>query len=95
MTAAGDHRITLPADLRIGSAAPTWALFVASTGVATVVIDASHVSKVDASGLQLLAAAVARLRAAGTAWRWHEASEALRGAAQLAGLAVALELEPT
>jgi len=48
MTAPGEHRITLPADLRIGSAAPTWALFAEGTGAATVVIDASHVSKVDA-----------------------------------------------
>lgn len=90
---SAEHRIELPADLRIGSAVPAWGALLEAAGQATVVIDASHVSKVDASGLQLLAAAVARFRAAGTAWRWQGVPEALSGAARLAGLAAALDLE--
>ncbi len=91
--AAAEHRVTLPPDLRIGSVRPTWEALAAVPARATVVIDASSVAKVDASGLQLLAAALVRLRASGSAWRWREASGVLRSAAHLAGLSSDLELE--
>ena len=88
-----EQRLALGPDLRIAHARDTYAALTAVRPKATVVIDASSVAKVDAAGLQALAACVARWRAAGTPWRWEAAAEPLRAAARQAGLAAALELE--
>ena len=91
--AAAEKIVTLPADLRVGTAREVWSALESAGEQATVVIDASSVSKVDASGLQLLAATVVRFRTAGVKWRWQDPSEVLHNAARLAGLNAALELQ--
>ena len=56
-------------------------------------VDASLVAKVDAAGLQALAACAARWRADGISWRWEQPAEPLKSAARQAGLEAALGLE--
>jgi len=91
--AVREQRVALGADLRIGHARGIFDALAAATDKATVVIDASAVSKVDAAGLQALAACVVHWRTAGWAWRWDNPSEMLRASARSAGLDEALGLE--
>ncbi len=86
--------VVLGSDLRIGQVAELFSrLEGAAASGRPVALDASEVSKVDAAGLQLLAAAAVRFRTAGVTWRWHNRSAALVGAAQVLGLDGALELK--
>ena len=86
-------RVALDADLRIGHARATFEALAAAESQATVVIDASAVSKVDAAGLQALAAVLVQWRTAGRTWRWDNPGDTLRAAARSAGLDAALGLE--
>lgn len=90
---AREPRLALGEDLRIARAREVFETLSGAPAAATVVIDASLVSKVDAAGLQALAACTGRWRASGTAWRWENPAEPLKAAARQAGLAAALELE--
>jgi anti-anti-sigma regulatory factor len=91
--AVREHRVDLGADLRIGRAREVFDALAAAGNKATVVIDASTVAKVDAAGLQALAAHVVQWRTAGKAWRWDNPSDTLRTSARSAGLDEALGLE--
>jgi len=91
--AVREQRIALGADLRIGRASEIFEALAAATDNATVVIDASAVSKVDAAGLQALAAFVVQWRTAGKPWRWDNPTDTLRASARSAGLDSALGLE--
>ena len=88
-----EQRLALGEDLRIARAREVFDLLTGADPKATVVIDASSVAKVDAAGLQALAACVGRWRAAGTPWRWDNPTEPLKAAARQAGLGTALGLE--
>jgi anti-anti-sigma regulatory factor len=91
--AGGPVAIVLGPDLRIAQAGDVFARIVAARGAREVVLDAAEVAKVDAAGLQALAAALVTLRTAGVAWRWHTASGTLSSAAALAGLGAILQIE--
>ncbi len=93
--AGREHRVVLGEDVRIGRVREIFAALAAAGAdpKATVVIDASSVGRVDAAGLQALAACVVRWRTAGARWRWDNPAQALRTAARLAGLEATLELE--
>jgi anti-anti-sigma regulatory factor len=85
------HR--LAADLRICACpAERDALLVALGRDGPIVLDGSAVTRIDATGLQLLAALFRDRRARGAAVSWSAASEALRTAASLCGLAELLSL---
>ena len=88
-----EQRLALGEDLRIGRVREVFETLRAAHPKATVVIDASLVAKVDAAGLQALAACAARWRADGISWRWEQPAEPLKSAARQAGLEAALGLE--
>ncbi|APV51173.1 hypothetical protein BWI17_16690 [Betaproteobacteria bacterium GR16-43] len=88
-----EKRVVLGEDLRIGHARETFESLAAIAPKATVVIDASAVSRVDAAGLQALAACLVQWSTAGTVWRWDNPAHALSAAARTAGLATVLGLE--
>jgi len=85
-------KLVLAEELRIANARAAFEALEAAGARKSIDIDASRVAKVDAAGLQALAAATLRLRARGAAWSWHAPSEALTRAARLAGLEGILEL---
>jgi len=87
------RRISLGEDLRIARAREVAAIVCAAADAGSLEIDGSQVARVDAAGLQALAAGFARLRVAKVSVRWSEPSAALFASAALAGLAGALELE--
>lgn len=91
--AVREHRVALGADLRIGRAREIFDALAAASDKATVVIDASAVAKVDAAGLQALAAHLVQWRTAERPWRWDNPSDTLRASARSAGLDGALGLE--
>ncbi|MBA2689813.1 MAG: STAS domain-containing protein [Burkholderiales bacterium] len=88
-----ETNVTLGSDLRISRAREVFAALEAAASFPSVRIDGADVIRIDAAGLQALAAAVVRFRTAGAVWRWHNASPALAGAAKLLGLASVLELQ--
>ena len=90
---AKETTVSLGSDLRIGRAREAYNALSDNGKYSQVVIDASDVSKVDAAGIQLLAAAIVRYRTAGTEWRWHNLSPALSSAVDLLGMGDALELK--
>jgi anti-anti-sigma regulatory factor len=85
-------RVTLGPDLRIAHAREIFEALEGAAARGPVEIDASEVAKVDAAGLQALAAALIRFREAGVQWRWNDPSLALISAAKMAGLESTLEL---
>ena len=85
-------RLVLADDLRVAQARAAFESLEAAAAKKSVEIDASRVAKIDGAGVQALAAATLRFRAAGVAWKFHEPSEALRRAAHVAGLESVLEL---
>ena len=91
--AGGPATIALGADLRIGQAGEVFARIVAAQGASEAVLDGSEIARIDAAGLQALAAALVTLRTAGTGWRWQTPSGTLTAAAALAGLGTTLKLE--
>jgi anti-anti-sigma regulatory factor len=82
--------IVLGEDLRIANARAAYDDIVSSEG--RVELDAAAVARIDAAGLQALAAAVIRLDAAKVAWAWRDVSPALATSATLAGLSGTLRL---
>jgi anti-anti-sigma regulatory factor len=91
-SAPRESRVALGEDLRIGRAREVHAALSKVKPKVTVVIDASAVSRVDAAGLQAIAACVVQWRTAGRAWRWDNPAQTLRAAASLAGLDATLGL---
>jgi anti-anti-sigma regulatory factor len=87
-----EQRIALGEDLRIGRAREVFEALDSAKPNVTVVIDAAAVARVDAAGLQALAACVVRWRTAGREWRWDNPAHALRAAAVQAGLDATLGL---
>ncbi len=87
-----ERRVALAPELVVANARAILASLSPPGGPVTLVIDASPVRKVDAAGLQLLAACAAQWRAQGRAWRWERPAEALRAAARLAALEETLGL---
>ena len=85
--------VALGEDLRIAHAAAIFETLAAAAQGGSLAIDASRVARVDAAGLQALAAGLARLRAAGVQWRWQEVSATLSTAAGIAGLGAILALK--
>jgi anti-anti-sigma regulatory factor len=85
--------VALGADLRIAQAGDTFARILAARESGEVLLDGAEVAKVDAAGLQALAAALVTLRTAGVSWRWQTASGTLSSAATLAGLGETLRIE--
>jgi anti-anti-sigma regulatory factor len=79
-------------DLRIGRAREVADLLSQAATEGVVEIDAAQVERVDAAGLQALAAGIARLRAAHVTCRWGAVSPTLSSSAAVSGLASALEL---
>ena len=92
---SGKKTIKVPVDLRItGAGAVFTSLRGAASGPsASVALDGSQVEKVDAAGIQALLAGRHALAQAGKQISWAGASPQLQAAAQLLGLASALELE--
>ncbi len=84
----------VPRDLRIACAASTFHAIraVAHGSDAGVVLDARHVDKTDAAGLQALLAGRRALASAGKSTSWAGCSAHLRAAAALLGLTEALEI---
>ena len=91
--AAGPVTIALGPDLRIAQAGDAFQRILAARGAREVLLDGGEVAKVDAAGLQALAAALVTLRTAGVGWRWQTASGTLSSAAALAGLGATLRIE--
>jgi anti-anti-sigma regulatory factor len=91
--AAGPVQVALGEDLRIAMAGEVHARILAARAAGEAVLDGGAVARVDAAGLQALAAALVILRTAGVRWRWHAASGTLCAAAALAGLGTTLNLE--
>ena len=91
-TDTSGSRVTLGTDLRIAHARVVFEALEGAAARGPVEIDASEVTKVDAAGLQALAAALIRYRDAGVQWHWNDPSLALVSAARLAGLESTLEL---
>jgi phospholipid transport system transporter-binding protein len=93
-TSEGTKPIKLGRDLRIASAAGTYAALAAAAegGSGTVAIDAKPVEKADAAGVQALLAGRIVLERAGKELTWVGCSTQLRAAAGLLGLAEALGL---
>ena len=87
------HRVALGEDLRIGRAREVAQLFAQAHGAGAVEIDGSKVARVDGAGLQAVVAGVMALDEARIPCRWHGVSEALAGAAAIAGLDAVLELK--
>ena len=92
--ASGAKTIKVARDLRIAGAAALFAALRSTAGESAirVVLDASAVEKVDAAGLQALLAGRRALASAGKQLSWAGASPQLSAAADLLGLAEALEL---
>jgi anti-anti-sigma regulatory factor len=86
------RRISLGDDLRIARAREVLQIFVDARGAGQVEIDAAAVERIDAAGLQALAAGIASLREAKVERRWGTVSPALAAAAALAGFEGPLEL---
>jgi anti-anti-sigma regulatory factor len=86
------RQVVLAEDLRVANARATFESLAAHPGTGTLEIDASQVARIDAAGLQALAAALGRLRAAGVEARWKAPAPALAAAAALAGLEAILAL---
>lgn len=85
--------VELDARLDLAKAADlkrTLAALLASGG--PVVIDGTRVEEIDTSALQLLASLWRGSRARGIECKWRGASEALRGTANLLGIAALLDL---
>jgi len=91
--ATGPVTIALGPDLRIARAGEAFSAILAARAAGEVVLDGGEVAKVDAAGLQALAAALVTLRTAGVQWRWQTASGTLSSAAALAGLDATLKIE--
>jgi len=91
--AKGPVAIDLGADLRIGQARDLYSRLLAAREAGEVLLDGAEVAKVDAAGLQALAAALVTLRTAGVACRWQNPSGTLSAAAALAGLEATLQLK--
>lgn len=91
-TMAGDQ-LQLPADMRIPAAAELKAALTAfSDTEAALSIDGGDVTRVDASGLQVLAAFLRDRTNAGRAVSWTATSEVLREGARYTGLGPTLGL---
>jgi anti-anti-sigma regulatory factor len=89
----GPVAVALGPDLRIARAGEVFARITAARGAPEVVLEGGEVAKVDAAGLQALAAALVTLRTAGVSWRWQTASGTLASAVALAGLGLTLQIE--
>jgi anti-anti-sigma regulatory factor len=87
------RKLVLGSDLRIADARAAFESLAGQAAHGAVEIDASQVARVDAAGLQALAAAIARMRASRVKCRWTAVSGTLAGAAALSGLARALGIE--
>lgn len=88
-----DHHVPLGEALVIGTAAELHAqLGEALASSDPVVLDATAVTRLDTSGLQLLQAFVEARDANDGPWQWANVSEALRTAAALLGLQPMLKL---
>ena len=93
-TAGSDKTVKLGRDLRIATAVPVFNAFrdaSASKGL-EVLVDGGQVEKADAAGLQALLAGRLAVGAAGKSMTWTGCTPQLRSAAELLGLAEALEL---
>lgn len=90
---AAETTASLGSDLRIGRAREVFNVLSDAGKASTVVVDVTDVSKIDAAGVQLLAAAIVRYRTAGSVWRWHNLSPALLSAVNLLGMGDALEMK--
>jgi anti-anti-sigma regulatory factor len=91
---SGQKTIRVPADLRIAAAGAAYsALQGAAAGPSgRIALDASQVEKVDAAGIQALLGGRRVLEQSGKQLSWTGISPQLKAAAQLLGLAEALEL---
>lgn len=83
----------LPADLRIAVCPAVREALLAQRETQDLALDAGAVTRVDATGLQLLVAACRDRRATGGRVSWLAVSEPLRAAAEICGLAETLCLE--
>jgi anti-anti-sigma regulatory factor len=86
--------LELPARLSIAQSAD-WhrTLSAQGEGKTPLVLDGSRVEEIDTAILQLLVSAWLGAGKRGVERRWHGASEALRQAASLIGVAAALQLD--
>jgi anti-anti-sigma regulatory factor len=91
---SGTKTVKVARDLRVGGAAAVFAALQAAAADAAdrVALDASQVEKVDAAGIQALLAGRRALADAGKELSWTASSPQLAAAADLLGLAEALEL---
>jgi anti-anti-sigma regulatory factor len=81
----GPQSLTLPTDLRIGTAASTYGEFRALNPARPLMIDASGVAKIDAAGMQAVVAGL-HLRMDSANWTWQAPTETFVRAARLLGL---------
>jgi len=91
---AAAKTIKIARDLRISGAAAVFGALrsAAEAAGSRVALDARHVEKVDAAGLQALLAGRRALGSAGKTVSWAGCSAQLKSAAVLLGLAESLEL---
>ena len=85
--------LELPADLRIAACPVVHEALLAMREREELALDAGAVTRVDATGLQLLVAACRDQRTRGGRVTWLAVSEPLRSAALVSGLSEALSLQ--
>lgn len=79
--------VICPSELDIAHAAAFRAQLLVVEAGGAVTIDAAAVTRVDGSGLQLLAAFVQKMRAEGRSWSWRSPTPCLVAAAEMLALA--------
>ena len=84
--------VRLGEDLRVAQARATYESIAACIERKDVTIDAAKVARIDAAGLQSIAAGIAQLHAANVRLEWVHVPDALANAAVLAGIDEALQL---
>lgn len=90
--AAGDAPLALGECLTVEQVGAVQAELGRRLAAASVVLEAGALRRLDAAGLQLLAAFVAAATARGVRVQWQAPSAALREAARVSGLGAALRL---
>lgn len=93
-TSGSDRTLKLGRDLRIATAGAIFNAFreACAAKEGSILIDGGQVEKTDAAGLQALLAGRRALEGAGKKITWKGCAPQLRSAAELLGLAPALEL---
>jgi len=85
--------VVLGVDCTLRQAVPLKTLLLDADASSAIILDGRAVQRIDAAGLQLLAALAVRESAAGRPLQWNAASRELRAACARAGLTAVLALD--